>query len=388
MKGSPRFAAAAIWVAFWVAIWAAICIGSPTAGWTQAPAGPLSARSELPEAPSAIYALGAGGGTVGQAAGSSAPAVIGTGSISGTVSDIGGGLVAGAKVTLEETGAPGAREADRVELSDAAGRFVFKGVAAGRFRVTIAAIGLETFVSEEIALKPGEVREMQQISLPIASAKADVEVVVTQAEIAQEQITLEEKQRVLGVLPNFYTSYIWNAAPLTAGQKFHLAVRSATDPVEFLGDSAQAGAQYYAGTFPGYGYGISGYGKRFAAAYGDGLFARMIGSAVLPSLLHQDPRYFYKGSGTKKSRVLYALTRVLITRGDDGRMEPNYSQIGGSFLGGAISNAYHPAADRGIGLTITNGLIDTAGHAADNLIREFVLRQLTPSVPDYAQGKQ
>jgi len=64
------------------------------------------------------------------------------------------------------------------------------------------------------------------------------------------------------------------------------------------------------------------------------------------------------------------------------------SQIGGSFLGGAISNAYHPAANRGIGLTITNGLIDTAGHAVDNLIREFVLRQLTPNVPGYATGKQ
>ncbi len=341
--------------------------------------------SDLPDAP------------VAQAGASGAPAGVGTGSIAGTVSDIGGGLVAGAKVTLEAIapvggtgGAPGGGRAaaDRVETADSGGRFVFKGVEAGRFRVTIAAAGLETFVSEEIVLKAGETRELQQISLPVASAKADVEVVVTQVEIAQEQIALEEKQRVLGVLPNFYTSYIWSAAPLTAGQKFHLAARSVTDPVEFLGAAAQAGGQYYFEVYPGYGYGVSGYFKRYAAAYGDGMFARMIGSAVLPSVLHQDPRYFYKGSGSKRSRVWYALSRAVITRGDSGRAEPNYSKIGGSFLAGGISNAYHPAANRGIGLTIANGLIDTAGNAVDNLIREFLLRDLTPSVPDYANGKQ
>jgi hypothetical protein len=366
-----RFACFVMWVC------------SATAGAAQATPFAQRTANDLPDAPSARY---------GQSADGPSPARIGTGTISGTVLDINGGIVAGAKVTLEEllAGAVGNGPwaADGAETSDPAGRFSFKGLPAGRFRITIASPGLETFLSSEIVLKAGELRELPEISLPVASAKADVEVVVTQVELAQEQIAAEEKQRVLGVLPNFYTSYIWNAAPLTAGQKYRLAVRSATDPVEFLGASAQAGAQYYVGTFPGYGYGLSGYGKRFAAAYGDGLFARMIGSAVLPSILHQDPRYFYKGSGTKKSRVLYALTRVVITRGDDGRMEPNFSQIGGSFLGGAISNAYHPAANRGIGLTITNGLIDTAGHAVDNLIREFVLRQLTPSVPDYATGKQ
>ena len=112
----------------------------------------------------------------------------------------------------------------------------------------------------------------------------------------------------------------------------------------------------------------------------------MLSSAILPSLLHQDPRYFYKGSGTTRQRAVYAVSRVVFTRGDDGHPEFNYSRILGDFGAGAISNAYRPSNDRGVGLTIRNGFIDLAGNAADNLLREFILRRVTHNVPDYAQG--
>ena len=332
-------------------------------------------RGLLPDAPSTVAAALQQGGLDESA------------KISGTVLDINGSIVAGARITLVEVHASSERRPERVVTSDSSGRFVFDGLASGRFKFTIVAPGLESFISPEIVLKPGESREMPQVSLPVASANTEVQVVVTQVELAREQIRAEEKQRVLGVLPNFYSSYIWNAAPLTGQQKFGLGIRSVVDPTEFLGAAVVAGAQYQAGTFAGYGYGVPGYAKRFAAAYGDGAITRMIGSAILPSVLHQDPRYFYRGSGSKKSRVLYAVERAVITRGDNGRSQPNYSHIGGAFLGGAISNAYHPAADRGIGLTLANGAIDTAGNAVQNLIREFILRDVTPSVPDYAKGK-
>jgi Carboxypeptidase regulatory-like domain len=334
----------------------------------------LNHRETLPDAPSFVLA-----------AAQSQEAQTGTGSISGTVLDINGGIVAGATVTLIESGAPPGPGI--VVTSDAAGRFLFDHLPPGRFQFTITSPGLETFVSSQIVLKPGEVHEAPRVDLPIASANIDVQVTVTQVELAQEQIRAEEKQRAFGVLPNFYSSYIWDAAPLTRRQKMHLAFKSATDPVEFLGASLQAAAQYNAGSYAGYGYGFSGYSKRFAAAYGDGAIARVIGSGVLPAVLHQDPRYFYKGSGTKKSRALYAISRAFITRGGDGKPQPNYSHIGGAFLGGAISNAYHPHADRGVGLTITNGFIDTAGNAVNNLIREFILREITPNVPVYANGQ-
>jgi len=356
----------------WI-VFCALIAGIPSAAKSQQLAALTSDIDDLPDAPSAVVA------------GIQLPTHEGTGQIIGLVLDINGSAVAGASVTLVEEGVNGM--AQRKVESDSGGRFVFANLPAGRFKFTITSQGLETFVSSDIVLKPGEIRELPQISLPIAAANTNVQVVVTQVELAEEQIRLEEKQRVLGVLPNFYSSYIWNAAPLTKQQKFGLGVRSIIDPTEFLGAAVVAGVQYEAGTYAGYGYGAAGYGKRFAAAYGDGAIARMIGSAILPAVLHQDPRYFYNGSGSKKSRALYAIERAVITRGDNGRPEPNFSHLGGAFLGGAISNAYHPAADRGIGLTLANGFLDTAGNAVQNLIREFILRGVTPSVPDYANGK-
>ena len=114
----------------------------------------------------------------------------------------------------------------------------------------------------------------------------------------------------------------------------------------------------------------------------------MLGSAILPSLLHQDPRYFYLGSGSVRTRAFYAISRAVITRSDSGKSQPNYSRILGSFAAGAIDNLYHPASDRGVGLVVSSGLLNTAGHAADNLLREFLFRKVTPTVPDYEKGKE
>jgi hypothetical protein len=105
----------------------------------------------------------------------------------------------------------------------------------------------------------------------------------------------------------------------------------------------------------------------------------MIGGAILPSLLHQDPRYFYQGTGTKKARALHAISSPFIAKGDNGRWEPNYSSIGGDLATGAISNAYYPESNRGPGLVFDNALITTGGRMVNGLIQEFVLRRLTPS---------
>jgi hypothetical protein len=98
----------------------------------------------------------------------------------------------------------------------------------------------------------------------------------------------------------------------------------------------------------------------------------MIGGAILPSLLHQDPRYFYQGTGTNKSRALHALTSPFVCRGDNGQWQPNYSTIGGDLASAAISNAYYPASNRGVGLFLSNFLIGTSQRAAANLAQEFI----------------
>jgi hypothetical protein len=305
-------------------------------------------------------------------------------SISGTVLDANGAALSGAQVMLATPNGAGAR----TQLSGSNGEFAFDQLPTGNFKLTVTSPGMESFVSSDIVLQAGERRELSHISLAVTGATTEVDVVVSQTDLAQEQVKAAEHQRVLGILPNFYSSYIWDAAPLNAKQKFNLALHSITDPMEFLGTGVVAGAEQANNTFSGYGQGAQGYAKRYGAAYADDAIGRMIGSAILPSLLHQDPRYFYKGSGSVRSRMFYAISRAVVTRGDNGRQEPNYSRVLGSFAAGGIANLYYPAGDRGVGLTLGNALVGTAGNAIDNVIREFFLRRLTSKVPAYENGKQ
>jgi hypothetical protein len=307
----------------------------------------------------------------------------GAASITGTVLDANGGALSGAQVTLASV----AGSDGRVVLTDSSGAFTFDELPAGTFKITITFVAMETFVHSDIVLGAAQKLTLSPVVLAIAGVTTEVQVNLTQTELAQEQVTAAEHQRVLGVLPNFYSSYIWDAARLNTKQKFNLAFHSILDPVEFIGTGVVAGAEQANNTFSGYGQGAQGYAKRYGATYTDDVLGRMIGSAVLPSLLHQDPRYFYKGSGTVRSRIVYAISRAVVTRGDNGKDQPNYSHVLGSFAAGGLSNLYHPAGDRGVALTLSNGLIETAGSAVDNLVREFISRKLTSNVPDSAQGQ-
>ena len=141
--------------------------------------------------------------------------------------------------------------------------------------------------------------------------------------IAQMQIKAQEKQRVLSVLPNFYTSYIWNAAPLNTRQKFSLSTRDLFDPVSLVGVAATAGLEQANNSFAGYGQGAAGYGKRLAAALADDVIGSLLSQAVFPSIFHQDPRYSYQGSGSVKRRLIHALSWVAVVRSDSGRPMPN-----------------------------------------------------------------
>lgn len=307
----------------------------------------------------------------------------GSGSIVGTVLDTNGDLIQGARVVL--SGRPGT--AEQVLQSGNHGEFAFSGLTPGSFKLTISAPGMGTYVSPEITLHAGETSTVSQVVLPFATVTADVTVVATRAEIAEAEIHLAEQQRVLGVLPNFYSVYYWNAAPLGTKQKFELAFRAVIDPVAFAEAGLVAGAEQANGSFSGYGQGAHGYAKRFGAAYANDFSGRVLASAVLPSLFHQDPRYFYKGTGSIRSRALYAITSAVICRGDNGHRQPNYSHILGSFAAGGLSNLYYPSTNRGLSLSVVNGLIDTAGNAGNNLLREFLLRRITSHAPKEADGE-
>jgi hypothetical protein len=236
-------------------------------------------------------------------------------------------------------------------------------------------------------LRAGESYEVKAVVLDVTST-TDVRVTASQVEIAQAQLKQEETQRVLGVIPNFYIVYEPNAAPLTTKQKFNLAWKSLVDPVTFLGVGASAGIEQATNSFKGYGQGAEGYGKRFGAGYVDGFTNTMIGGAILASWWKQDPRYFYKGTGTIRSRALYAIAMAVMCKGDNGHWQVTYSGLIGGLAAGGISNLYYPAANRsGVGLTFENFAIGTGEGAIQNLIQEFVIRRLTPHVPKYNSSK-
>ena len=305
------------------------------------------------------------------------------GSINGTVMDQSGAVIAGARVTL--TGED--RSINHEVVSGADGQFSFAGIAPGPFQLTITSAGFATQTYSGV-LHSGEINTRPPIVLTVASNVTEVQVGVNPVEVAEEQIKIEEKQRVLGVLPNFYVSYIPNAAPLNSKQKFKLAWKTVTDPFTLVFVGGAAGVEQAQNHFREYGQGAQGYAKRFGAGYGDTLTGTFIGSAILPALLKQDPRYFYKGTGRMTSRALYAIANSVICKGDNRRWQPNYSNILGSLAAGGISNLYYPPQDRdGAELTFENAAIGIGGTAVTNLLQEFVIRKLTPKLPNHDQAK-
>jgi hypothetical protein len=207
-------------------------------------------------------------------------------------------------------------------------------------------------------------------------------------QVAEDQVIVEEKQRLFGVIPNYYVSYVSNPAPLTTKLKFQLAWKSTIDPVSFGLNGAVAGIQQAENTFSGYGQGAAGYARRYGAAYGDLVSSTFIGGAILPSLLKQDPRYIWKGTGSRKSRMFYAIANSVICKGDNGRWQANYSAIIGGLAAGGISNLYYPPENRnGASLTFENAAIGTGLGALGNIIQEFFLRKVTPHVPDQEPSK-
>jgi hypothetical protein len=208
---------------------------------------------------------------------------------------------------------------------------------------------------------------------------------------AAEQVKKEEQQRTLGVLPAFNVAYNRDAPPISPKQKFALAFHTATDPVAFgiaALDAAYSqasdafGPEFSTQTnsagkkvttrFEGYGQGWAGYGKRVGASYADNFDGTMLGNAVLPVLLKEDPRYFRLGTGTTQHRILYAISTTFWCKRDNGTWGPNYANVLGNFAAGGISNIYYPSHDRGASLTFTRGLTVTLEGTLGGLSNEFL----------------
>jgi hypothetical protein len=295
-----------------------------------------------------------------------------TNSVAGAVTDQRGDPVRGATVSLIEPAGENPKPAETGEN----GYFVIPA-DAGIFDLQLSAPGFAT-TTVHGDLGRDQQLDLGKLSLTIQTATVEVRVSVSKEELAEEQIKVEEQQRILGVIPNFFVTYDPDPVPLRARQKYELAFKTIIDPETIGMDLVSSGVQQATGGLKGYGTGAQGYAKRFAASYGTSSIDTILGSAVLPSLFKQDPRYFYKGSGTIKQRALYAISMSVLCKGDNGHWQYNYSGLLGGLAAGAISNLYYPSANRNaIGMTFENTAIGIGSSAASNLLQEFLIRKFT-----------
>ena len=331
-----------------------------------------AARADLPEALRPASETG----TPSSSGGS--PVRAATATITGTVLDVDGSLVPGATVVLNATS-----PADRREVTaDDNAAFKFDSVVPGvPYEISINIKGFSSWTSPSIVLEPSQFLIMDSIHLKIEGESTSITVNGgSTEEIAVEQVHLAEQQRVFGFIPNFYVAYdSANTVPMSAKLKFKLALKVATDPITIIGVGFMSGIDQ-ASNRPDYVQGAKGYGQRFGANAAGEFSDIMIGGAILPSLLHQDPRYFYQGTGTTSSRLKHALASPFICRGDNGHRQINFSSMGGVMGATALSMAYYPDSNRGIGdFSVAFGVSEAARVMAA-IAQEFIVPRFTPSL--------
>jgi len=293
-------------------------------------------------------------------------------SINGTVTDTEQDAIPGATVSIDGDTDP----AHTVTTNDT-GFFEINNLPAGTYHITVKCSGFADWHTlEAIQLKTGQDKDLADIQLVPATVMTTVTALYTPVQIATQQVHLEEQQRVLGVIPNFYVVYDAEPQPLTTKLKFQLALHATTDPVDIIGDATYAAIEQ-AADYTAFPQGWKGYGQRFGAAYADDVVDTFLGGAVLPSLLHQDPRYFYQGTGSTGSRLLHALSAPFICKGDNGHKQFNFSSVGGDIGAAAISTTYYPATNNNASLIFANAGVSSLARMLNATIQEFVLGKLT-----------
>ena len=300
-----------------------------------------------------------------------------TGMVTGTITDAGGALVPKAQVTLTPEGVGGVPGLPLVLTTDGQGSFRFTAVPAGQFRLAVTAVGFQTVLIEK-ELLAGQHEELAAIVLPVGGTSTDVVVTLTRVEMAQEDVREEEHQKVFGIIPNFFVVYKKNPTPLDAKQKLELSFHGIIDPFPFISSAVVAGIQQATDSLPGYHQGVEGYAKRYGATYVNFASATMLRDGLFPAIFRQDPRYYYRGTGTKTSRILYAMSTAVICHGDNGKSQFNLSGVLGNFSAGALTQLYYPPGSRkGSVTTLENGALATAGVGVGHVLQEFLFERIT-----------
>ena len=179
------------------------------------------------------------------------------------------------------------------------------------------------------------------------------------------------QKRVLGIIPNYRTSTFPRPyKPISPKEKFKLASQDAFDRGTFVLAAAFAGESQLSNSNPSFDKGAAGYGEYFASAYADFAVGDYMTEAIFPTLLHQDPRYFRRGQGGVKSRLAYAAGQIILTHGDNGRVQFKYSELAGNATSVAISNAYY-VDNRDASDATVKWVSQLGVDAASNILKEF-----------------
>lgn len=305
-----------------------------------------------------------------------------TGSIEGKVADSSGASILGAVVAVEGTdGDP------HLTVTDGDGSFQIAGLAPGNYSIKISASGLSDWTASNVPVSTTQGSQPLMAVMQVAPNITSVTVGLSPKEAAEEQLKHEMQQRVLGVLPNYFVAYENNAAPLSLSQKFHLSFNTLVDPATFAGVGITAGIQQIRNSYYQFGQGSLGFAQRFGAAYGAAATNLLVTSVLADSLLHQDPRYFYSGRGTKKQRAWYAVKTAFLAKGDNGEWQPAYAGFAGTIAAAELSNLYYPGSRTQYSLLGRSLMFHFVGLIGLNLGEEFLLKKVTSHVPEVSAAQ-
>jgi hypothetical protein len=300
-----------------------------------------------------------------------------TSSIYGNVTDSSSAPIFGAVVTVK-----GSDGNSYTTVTDSKGSFRISSLTADNYSVKISAKGFSDWSASNVpaSITP-ESRPLRAV-MQVAPAVTSVTVGLPPQQVAEQQLKQEVKQRVAGVIPNFYVTYEPHPAPLTPRQKFHLGLRTLLDPATFAAAGITAGIQQKSNSYYQYGQGTEGFAKRFGAEYATAADGILITSVLADSVLHQDPRYFYSGKGTTAQRAWYAVKSAFRAKGDNGKWQPPYAGLIGYVAAAEIAQTYHPDPRTQYTLIGRTLLFRSVGLVGLNLFEEFLLKKLTTHTPD------
>ena len=300
-----------------------------------------------------------------------------TGSIQGRVTDSSDTPIFGAVVTVQ------AGDGDpHTTVSDNEGAFKISSLAPGNYSVKISASGMAEWTALNVPASLTPDSQLVRAVMQVAPEVTTVTVGLPPEEVAEGQLHEELKQRALGILPNYYVTYESHPAPLSPKQKLHLGFATLLDPVTIGLVGATAGIQQALNCYRQFGQGAEGFGKRFGADYGAAMDHMVITSVVADSILHQDPRYFYSGQGTKAERAWYAIKSAFRAKGDNGKWQAPYADLIGTTAAAEVSNTYYPGSRTQYTLLGRSLMFHFAGLVAVNLAEELFLKKATSHAPE------